>query len=312
MSRELKNWGMLLLLALVWGSSFILMKRGMIHKDTGDAIFNSNQVAALRMLIASAFLLPLGLRHFAEFKKIKLVLNLGVVAFVGNFFPAFLFTYAETGISSGFAGMLNSCTPIFTLLLGTWFFRQKLIQLQVIGVIVGTIGIIWLVNSVSVVDTSGSWLHVMAVVLATLFYAMSVNVIRYNLVGINPLKITTMAFSLSFIPALILFFTLDIPATIRTTPYLWEGLIPIIILSLIGTAISVIIFNELIAKSSALFASSVTYFIPIVAVLIGLWDGEQLSIIQILAMLVILSGVYVANVIGRRKRMKVESNKVES
>ena len=304
MSRELKNWGMLLFLATIWGSSFILMKRGMIDKVSGDSIFSSNQVGAMRMLFASSALLPLGLRHFKSFKSVKFILSLAVVAFLGNFVPAFLFTYAETGISSGYAGMLNSCTPIFTLIIGTLLFKQPLVRLQVLGVAIGTVGIVWLVNGVSVVDTSGSVWHVLAVVLATLFYAISVNTIKYNLNGIKPLKITSMAFTLSFIPALILFFHFDTPATIVSNSYAPSALIYIGILALIGTAFSVVIFNILIANSSALFASSVTYFIPIVALLIGLWDGEVMSIYQVLAMLVILSGVYIANVLGKRKEKK--------
>ena len=304
MSRELKNWGMLLFLATIWGSSFILMKRGMIDKVSGDSIFSSNQVGAMRMLFASSALLPLGLRHFKSFNSVKFILSLAVVAFLGNFVPAFLFTYAETGISSGYAGMLNSCTPIFTLIIGTLLFKQPLVRLQVLGVAIGTVGIVWLVNGVSVVDTSGSVWHVLAVVLATLFYAISVNTIKYNLNGIKPLKITSMAFTLSFIPALILFFHFDTPATIVSNSYAPSALIYIGILALIGTAFSVVIFNILIANSSALFASSVTYFIPIVALLIGLWDGEVMSIYQVLAMLVILSGVYIANVLGKRKEKK--------
>ncbi|MDG0974074.1 MAG: DMT family transporter [Crocinitomicaceae bacterium] len=308
MSRELKNWGMLLFLATIWGSSFILMKRGMIDKVSGDSIFSSNQVGAMRMLFASSALLPLGLRHFKSFNSVKFILSLAVVAFLGNFVPAFLFTYAETGISSGYAGMLNSCTPIFTLIIGTLLFKQPLVRVQVLGVAIGTVGIVWLVNGVSVVDTSGSVWHVLAVVLATLFYAISVNTIKYNLNGIKPLKITSMAFTLSFIPALILFFHFDTPATIVSNSYAPSALIYIGILALIGTAFSVVIFNILIANSSALFASSVTYFIPIVALLIGLWDGEVMSIYQALAMLVILSGVYIANVLGNRKEKKDQRN----
>lgn len=304
MSREFKNWAMLLFLAVIWGSSFLLMKRGMVDKVSGEAIFSSTQVAAMRMLFASSVLLPLGIRYFKSFNSFKLILSLAVVAFLGNFLPAFLFTYGQTGISSGYAGMLNSCTPIFTLIVGTILFKQPLVRLQVIGVVIGTIGIVGLVNGVSVVDTSGSVWHVLSVVLATLFYAISVNTIKYTLIGIKALKITAMAFSLSFLPALVLFFYFDTPETIASNPHASKALIYIAILALIGTAFSVVIFNILIANSSALFASSVTYFIPIVAVLIGLWDGEVLSLYQVLAMLVILSGVYIANVLGKRKEKK--------
>jgi len=146
----------------------------------------------------------------------------------------------------------------------------------------------------------------LAIVLATFFYSLSVNTIKNNLAGIKALKITSMAFSLSFIPALFLFFFFDVPETIVQNPRASNALIYIGVLAIVGTAFSVIIFNILIANSSALFASSVTYFIPIVAILIGLWDGELLSIYQVMAMLVILSGVYIANVLGKRKEKKAQ------
>ena len=307
MIKEWKNWATLLLLATIWGSSFLLMKRGMIDKASGDAIFDNNQVGAMRMLFASVVMLPIGLRHIKSFKLRKNILHLSVVAFLGNFIPAFLFTYAETGISSGYAGMLNSCTPVFTLIIGVLIFKQQLIKLQVVGVIIGTIGIIWLVNSVSVVDTTGTFTHVLAVVLATVCYASSVNTIKYALYDMKALKLTAMAFSLSFIPALILFFYFATPSTFVTNPHAMEGFWYILVLAVVGTSISVVIFNELIARSSALFASSVTYFIPIVAVIIGFLDGEVLTLGQVLAMFVILAGVFIANVIAKRKKRQIKN-----
>jgi drug/metabolite transporter (DMT)-like permease len=305
MSRELKNWGLLLFLAVIWGSSFLLMKRGMYDKFTGDLIFTNNQVASMRMLFAAAILLPFGIRHLKIVKNWKILISLIAVAFLGNFLPAFLFTYAETGISSGYAGMLNSCTPIFTLIIGSLFFKQPLIKLQIVGVLIGTIGIIGLVNGVNTVDTSGTWYHVMAVVLATIFYATSVNTIRFNLSHIKPIKMTSVAFSISFLPALILFFAFDTPETITTNKHATSALVYILILAIIGTAFAVLVFNHLINNSTALFASSVTYFIPIVAVLVGLIDGETISFTQVISMFVILGGVFMANawvrIIKRRK-----------
>lgn len=295
MKEELKNWGMLLLLAIVWGSSFLLMKRGMIDKPTGAHIFDNNQVGTLRMLFAATVFLPIGIRHFKIINNTKMFLNLLGVAFLGNFFPAFLFTFAETGISSGYAGMLNSCVPIFTLIIGASIFKQQLLKLQVVGVILGTIGIIGLVNGVSVVDTSGQWYHVFAVICATLCYASSVNIIRHNLGHVKPLQVTSVAFSISFLPALLLFFIFDVPDTMVNNEMAPTALIYIAILGIVGTALAVWIFNHLINRSSALFASSVTYFIPIVAVVIGFIDGEQISFLQIVSMIVILGGVFIAN-----------------
>ncbi|HZH85682.1 MAG TPA: DMT family transporter [Brumimicrobium sp.] len=306
MKVNLKYAGILILLSIVWGSSFILMKRGMIDKATGANIFSSNQVGAMRMLFASSVLLPFGLRSLKIISSVKIGLSLAVVSLIGSFIPAFLFTYAETGISSGYAGMLNSTTPIFTLIIGAMLFRQKLIKTQVLGVLIGTVGIITLVNGVSIVDTSGTFYHVFAVVFATLGYALSTNTIRYNLSHLPPLKVTSVAFVFAFLPALLLFFYFDTPSVIVHNEHANKALVFILILSVIGTALSVILFNYLISKTSALYASSVTYLIPIVAVFIGFIDGETISWIQVLAMIIILLGVFTAN------KMKKQNIKKES
>lgn len=304
MSQTLKNWALLLFLSCVWGSSFILMKRGMTHSVTGTPIFDNHQVASLRMLLASFAMVPFGLYYIKKHLTKKNILPLLGVGFLGNFLPAFLFTYAETGISSGLTGMLNSATPIFTILIGALFYKQGLIKLQVIGVIIGTIGIIWLVSSGATINISPQTSYVLAVIVATFCYASSVNIIKFNLNGMGPLIITAIAFTLTLIPAIILFFMNDTLTTFSTNDYAWNGFAYIAVLALVGTAFSVILFNQLIAKSSPLFASSVTYFIPIVAALIGFWDNESLSFYQLMAMGVILLGVFTANVLGRRKKLK--------
>ncbi|WP_107039685.1 DMT family transporter [Brumimicrobium mesophilum] len=295
MKANLKYAAILILLSIVWGSSFILMKRGMIDKSTGDTIFSSTQVGAMRMLFASSVLLPMGLRSLKIITSFKIGLSLAVVSLAGSFLPAFLFTYAETGISSGYAGMLNSTVPIFTLIIGAFFFRQQLLKMQVIGVLIGTIGIVTLVNGVSVVDTSGTYLHVMAVVLATLCYGLSTNTMRYNLSHLQPLKVTSVAFVFAFLPAVFCFFYFETPTTIMENEHAKKAMVYILILAVVGTALSLILFNYLISKTSALFASSVTYLIPIVAVIIGFFDGETMSWIQVAAMLIILVGIFTAN-----------------
>lgn len=304
MRANLKYSAILILLSLVWGSSFILMKRGMIDKATGDLIFSSNQVGTMRMLFASSALLPLGLRSLKIITSYKIGISLAVVSLAGSFIPAFLFTYAETGISSGYAGMLNSTTPIFTLIIGALLFRQKLIQTQVLGVLIGAIGIVVLVNGVSVVDTSGTYTHVMAIIFATVCYALSTNTMRYNLSHLHPLKVTSVAFVFAFLPALFLFFYFETPKTIVENEHANKALMYIFILAIVGTALSLILFNYLISRTTAIYASSVTYIIPIVAVFIGFIDGESLSWMQVFAMLIILLGIFTANRIKKQNVKK--------
>jgi drug/metabolite transporter (DMT)-like permease len=270
------------------------MKKGMFAED-GTAIFSSEQVGSLRMLIAALALLPISI---GKLKKLswKNILPLAIVGFCGNFFPAFLFTYAETGISSGLAGMLNSFTPIFTIIIGFLFFKTKLTNKQIIGTVIGTLGIIALVLTGKTASLNGDWDHILAIVLATLLYAISLTTIKNKLSNFNSFEITSLAFLIIFPFSIGGFFLADTIQTFNSNPMAYQGIFYIIILSIVGTALAVILFNRIIAFSSALFASSVTYFIPIVAVLIGFTFGETINLWQVLSMLIVLSGVIIANI----------------
>ena len=266
-----------------------------MEAEDGTPVFSDAQVGALRMFLASSALLPLGIRYLGKINSLKSLLALSIVGFSGNFFPAFLFTYAESGISSGFAGMLNSFTPIFTILIGLAVFKAKLTAIQLIGILVGTVGIYFLVMAGQGVSMTGNWSHVGAVILATLLYGISLNTIKYTLQQFTAIEITSLAFTIIFLPSFLAVWNFDTVTTLNTNPNAPESLVFIGILALIGTALAVILFNRLISSSSAIFASSVTYFIPIVAVLIGFNFGEKISLGQVLAMCVILSGVSLIN-----------------
>ena len=288
------RWVLLLVLASIWGSSFILMKRGM-HAFDGTALFSDVQVASLRMSIAGLVLLPFALRFFKKIKTGKQFLLLATVGLSGNFFPSFLFTYAETELSSGYAGMLNSFTPIFSILIGAFVFKQKLTSIQFVGTTIAVTGIVLLMIAGQDLSKSGTWWHILSIVLATLFYAISLNTIKYTLSDFKSLEITSLAFGIVLIPSLIIAISTDSISVLTTVPHAWEGFGFIAILGILGTAFAVFIFNKLISISSVIFASSVTYFMPIVAVIMGLFIKEVITVYQIGAMLVILAGVFLAN-----------------
>ena len=270
------------------------MKKGMFTSD-GQAIFSDTQVGSLRMLIAGLVLLPFGLKNLRQIKSFKQLLFLSIVGFFGNFFPAFLFTYSETGISSGFAGMLNSFTPIFTVLIGYFIFKVKLAPIQIIGILIGTVGIYFLMSSGKSISKTGDWSHIIAVVIATLFYGISLNTIKHTLQGFSAIQITSLAFTVILLPSLIAAFGFGTFSTIQSNAHAFEGLFFISILSVVGTALAVILFNRIISVRSALFASSVTYFIPIVAVIIGYFFKEKIGYWQVVAMSIILIGVILVN-----------------
>lgn len=308
MKQETKGWLLLFSLALIWGASFILMKRGM-HTTSGEAIFSDEQVAAIRMTIASIALLPFALKHIRKVKSIRVWLFLLISGLTGNFFPAFLFTYAETGLGSGYTGMLNSFTPIFTILLGFIFFKNRITPIQIAGVIIATVGILLLSANGDLSTHGNPFVHIGAVILATFFYAISLNVIKFELGSLKAIEITSLAFFTILLPASALTLITGSFNTIQSNPHAWEGLFYIFILSMIGTAFAVALFSQLIAISTTIFSSSVTYLIPIVAVCFGLLDGESISIAQITSMLIVLSGIFIANFIPQLLNRRKSANK---
>lgn len=292
-NRKLLHWIIFIALALTWGSSFILMKRGM------DS-FSSDQVAALRIVIAFLFLLPIAHRHISK-KLFPLIPGFAGMGIFGNLIPAFLFTKAETMISSALAGMLNSLTPVFALVIGLVVFKNKVRWLQVVGLLVGLGGAVGLIlmgkgNAKGLITNSNDVLIGGGlVVIATVLYGLAVNIIKAKLDGVPPVTATVFAMCIIGPIAGVYLFTTDFIHRMQTIPLAWESLGYVCILAIFGTALSVIIFNLLIREAGTLFASSVTYLIPVVAMGWGAFDGEIISPVHILFIFVILGGVWLVN-----------------
>ena len=288
MSTKAVNWIILIALALTWGSSFILMKRGL-------DVYSSDEVAALRIFIAFLFLSPLIFRHVKKplLKHWKGFLGMGML---GNFIPAFLFTKAETGISSSLTGMLNSLTPLFTLLLGVLLFKSKTRLINAVGILIGFVGAIGLLTVGKTEDMDNNLLFGFYVVLATFCYALSVNIIKKHLGDVN--SVTATVWALLFIGPLagiyLFGFTGFVDKTVHE-PMAMSSLGYVSILAIFGTALSVIVFNVLIRNTNALFASSVTYLIPVVAMGWGVFDGEDVQALHFMWIGLILLGVYLVN-----------------
>ena len=292
--KSILSWLLLVLLSLVWGSSFILMLRGM-ETDNHVPIYSDVQVGALRMTIAGLVMFPFGIFLLKKIKSFRLFFALLIVGSCGNFIPAFLFTYAETELSSGMTGMLNSFTSFFTIIIGYTVFKQAISKRQVYGLLIAFVGICLLVGT-SVLDGTISWPHIGAVVLATVLYATSLNTIKYECQSLKSLEITALAFTIVGLPALAVAYFSGAFAVMTKNVNGYSGLGYIAILSIVGTCIAVVLFNRIIALKSAVFASSVTYFIPIVAVIIGcFYNHESILWQQVLGMAVIIAGVALAN-----------------
>ena len=285
MEKSIKNYLTLLFLATVWGSSFILMKKGLL-------VFSDVQVAALRLFIAFLSLVPFLFRAFKKVSK-KHIFPIVIMAFFGNGIPAFLFTKAQTQLDSSLVGILNSLVPLFTLLLGVYFFKSRPSKTNIAGVLLGLCGAVFLTlfSMGKGVEINN---YVLLVVLATVMYAVSINVIKKYLQDIDALSITALAFSIIGPLSAFYIFNADF-LTLAKTDQGIEAMLYIALLAVVGTSSAVVIFNKLISRSSAIFASSVTYLIPIIAILWGMFDGEIITIHHILAVAIILSGVYLVN-----------------
>jgi drug/metabolite transporter (DMT)-like permease len=287
MNTKLVNWVILIVLALTWGSSFILMKRGL-------EVFSSEQVASMRIFIAFLFLSPLVFWHVKKslLKHWKGYIGMGVI---GNLIPAFLFTKAETGLSSSLTGALNSLTPLFTLLVGVILYRQKTGWMNVLGIIIGFVGATGLTMVGKENGMDNELLYIFYVVMATVCYALSVNIIKQYLSGVDSLTATVWALLFIGPVAGCYLFTTDFVERLTTMPGAWQSLGYTSILAIFGTALSVIVFNTLIKNTNTLFASSVTYLIPIVAMGWGIFDNEAVSVWHFAWIGLILLGVYLVN-----------------
>jgi len=263
------------------------MKKGLVA-------YNHTQVAALRIGIASLCLLPFAIKPLLKIEK-RYWKYLVISGFLGNGVPAFLFTKAQTEVSSSLAGMLNSLTPIFTLIVALIIFNSKPKRNQIIGVIVGLIGAVSLVVSNGTSFSSSSILYSLYIVLATFCYGVSVNVIKIKLSSIKPITISALAFLCVGPWTIFYLFTTDFIEVTTNNPKALQSLFYISLLAIFGTAIAILVFNTLIKKTTSLFASSVTYLIPIVSILWGAIDGEAIHLIQIASVLTILLGIYFTN-----------------
>ena len=286
-SHKPTQWVILALLALTWGSSFILMKKALVF-------FDSTEVASFRIAVAALVLLPISLRNLQKIKGHFWPLL--VTGLFGNAIPAFLFALAQTQIPSGLTGILNSLTSLFTLLIGVVLFRSKTTFAQVSGVIIALIGAAGLIGFENIFQLSNHGKYSLLVVAASGMYGIAVNTIKAELSEMRPTHITSLSFlSTGPLCALYLIFGTDFLHTTISNPASWIGVLYLSILAIVGTVAAVIMFNRLIKETTAIFASTVTYLIPIVAVGWGVLDGEAISSKDLLFMLLILTGIFLIN-----------------
>lgn len=279
---------LLIVLSLIWGTSFILIKQGL-------KVFAPDEVGALRVSSASLFLLPLALVKLKDLKVRHYGKLLGS-GLLGIFFPAFMFAFAQTQLNSSVTGIMNSLTPIFTLIIGAGFFQQRFRGASIIGILIGLGGTVLLIVSKSGGEIGGINLYSLLIVSACIFYATNLNFIKFKIADLKSLTITSVSLMLIGPLAIVYLFAFtDFLVTLQTKPGAWKAFGFIVLLGFMSTSVATILFNRLVKISSPLFTSSVTYIIPIVAVIWGVLDGENLYIGHYIGMVAIIGGVYLAN-----------------
>jgi len=283
MERINNKWVFLALLSLIWGSSFILIKKGLVG-------LSALQLGSLRIIFSSFFLLLIYWKrvytiHFIEWKWII------ISAFIGSFFPAFLFAFAETEIDSSVASVLNSIVPLNTLIIGVLIFNIKSSAKQFMGVFIGFIGATLLIISGININPDQNYLYAGLVIICSFLYALNVNIIKKYLQHMSAVTLAVGHFSVIFAPAILIFCFSDFRITSLHLAEVQLSIFYVLILALFATAIAKILFNKLIQISSPVFASSVTYSMLIVSILWGIVDGEKFSIYQLLSTLVIVLGI---------------------
>lgn len=294
MPNSTLKWIYLLVLALVWGSSFILIKKGLVG-------LSALQVGSLRTVFAAIFLLFIGVRSLRHIKG-KQWMWVTFSGFFGTFFPAYLFSFAETEIDSAVVSILNSTTPLLSMLVGIALFEAAFNRKKFVGVMVGLAGTTALIWSGASVNPDQNYWYSLLVILASLFYGFNANVIKKHLQTLPALAITTGNFMVIAVPALVVlastgFFSVET----LSAPNAPLSLFYIGILGVVGTGAALIVFNKLIQISDPVFSTSVTYLVPIVALGWGILDGENFTLIQLFSGVIIIVGVLIVNTKAKKR-----------
>ncbi|MDB2388789.1 EamA family transporter [Flavobacteriaceae bacterium] len=282
-----KKWLYLIVLSMIWGTSFILIKKGLVG-------LTQIQLGSLRTVLTAIILFSVGLPTLKQIKKPQWKW-IALSALFGTFFPAFLFAFAQKHIDSAVASILNSLTPLATAVLGYLVFSIYTTRRQMIGVFIGLLGSIMLIMAGAHINPHQNHWYGILVLIASVGYALNVNILKKYLNELSPLAIATGNFVVIVIPALLILIGTGYFDEIWTVPEVQVSTGYIAILALFGTALAKILFNKMIQISSPVFASSVTYTMPVVAVLWGIFDGERFGWYQAISALIVLFGVYLAN-----------------
>lgn len=287
MNHRIISWVIFVLLCIVWGSSFILMK----YSTEG---LNALQIAAVRIFSGGIVFLPFAFFHLCKIPRQKLGLVM-IAGLAGNLVPAFLFALAiEKSIDSSLAGILNALTPICVVLIGIFFYKDRIIAEKMLGVLIGFTGVCWLTLSQQQISLH-YFGYAMLIVLGTILYGINVNLVSHRLYMLQPLHLTTVSMAVLTVPSGVILWQQDFFMSDFSNRVLQVSIGASAILGIVGSSLATLLFYMLVKMSGGLFASLVTYGIPFVAVFWGVIDGEKITMTELLCLGIILLGVYLAN-----------------
>lgn len=307
MFRHIKHspalpWLILTLLVIIWGSSFILIKRGL-------EAYSSLQVGALRVFVSFMVLLPFAILRINKVPTSKLK-YIAIIGLIGTGIPAFLFARAQTQIDSSLAGILNSLTPLFTLVVGLIFFKQKSNWISMLGVFLGLLGAVGLIYVTSNGSFEFHFSFAVYVIIATILYAIQSNMIKYYLNDVNAVSIASLGFLFIGIPVgIYIFLFSDFIHILINHPKGLSSFGYVVILGVFPSAVAIIFYNKLVQITNAVFASSVTYFVPVLALVWGTFDGERFPATAFIFIALILFGVLLVNRSRKAKNLIKKSIK---
>ena len=284
---KLNKWFYLAALSFIWGSSFILIKKGLVG-------LTAIELGSIRIIISAFVLIPFTFNRLKEitFKQWKWII---ISAFVGSFFPAFLFAFAEQEIDSSVASILNSIVPLNTIVIGLVLFGIKSTKRQIIGVLLGFFGAYQLIISGINLNPDQNYFYSGLVIICSFLYAFNVNIIKKYLQELSAVAIATGHFMVILIPSIIVLSISDFNFEKLQNSQTQTSFFYVTLLAIFGTTLAKILFNKLINISSAVFASSVTYSMLIVSIFWGVMDGENFSINQLFATIIIVIGILLTN-----------------
>ncbi len=286
MNNYNKKWGLLIVLSIIWGSSFILIKKGL---DQLSPI----HLGSLRIIFTSLVIFVFSYKSLITIKKEKWKWII-ITAYVGTFFPVYLVGFGQTELDSGLASILTTLTPISTLVVGIFFFNLFFTKKQIIGLSIGLIGTFLLLYEGSLNSETNIFFAIF-IVITTIGYGASVNLIKTHLTEIPPAAVTAGIFLSILPPAVLILIFSDFSSLNFSNNQVISSILYILVLAIFSSAIAQTLFNVFVKIASPLFASSVTYTMPVVAILWAVLDGEELTLIQYFASVIILFGVYLVN-----------------